>query len=637
MQVSYSEQMNINSGIAPILASVTQPQDFAPRYEHVGFVPVALGVLRQMNVAELIDKQLEPKHKGPQHAKARADGEPAPLAGPTPGQCVEAMVVSILDAGRVTLYAMEDWIRQLPVQQYWGPQVAAEHFSDDRLASTLDTLWDMGLESTFGQVMSHSLTRFGLTVERLHSDGSTVTLQGAYELPPGEPGPVPLRGFSKDNDRNCKQLVIGATVQQDGIPLAFGLYDGNTTDQPIYRAHMEAIATAMRSSATTTFIADCKLCDQYCLGALYKQNLDVITLIPRTHSSHQKSVDAALKVPWMQWPVVAQRPCRSSDEPTEFRCMCVPVDMQLAVPGKPGQVNEKGEPTYETKIVSWTAVVVHSSQLARVHTAELNAKWHKTLTTMQQAAKALHKERFETQDLAEQAVARWLKTTKTKGWRTAAGLQQESVPVRRGRGRPKAAEVPPPKQVWRVELSFEPDEQLRLSAMQTAGVFVLVSSRPLSDSFTASDVLDQYREQHQVETSFRWLKQPGAVAPMFLHKPSRLAALGLVFALALAVYRIIQHRVRTALANRGQTIPGNNRQPTNKPTTAVVAKLFHNVHRIILSTPQGERVWLHGLTPAHELVLAILELPIDLGLSETPGSPTRPSTFRGSAQVVNDR
>jgi hypothetical protein len=50
-------------------------------------VPVALGVLRQMNVAELIDKELEPKRKGPQHADARADGAPAPLAGPTPGQC----------------------------------------------------------------------------------------------------------------------------------------------------------------------------------------------------------------------------------------------------------------------------------------------------------------------------------------------------------------------------------------------------------------------------------------------------------------------------------------------------------------------------------------------------------------------
>ena len=606
--------MNASSRIAPVVGTILQSQDLAPRYEHVGFVPVALGVLRQMKVAQFVDKGLEPKHQGPQHTKARADGEPAPLAGPTPGQCLEAMVVSVLDAGRVTLYGMEDWVRQLPVQQYWGPHVAAEHFSDDRLASTLDTLWETGLESLFGRVMAHSLTRFELTVARLHCDGSTVTLQGAYELPEGEPGPVPLRGFSKDNDRDCKQLVIGATVQQDGIPLAFGLYDGNTTDQPIYRGHMEAIATAMRGSATTTFIADCKLCDQYCLGALAKQHLDVITLIPRTHSSHQKSVDAVLAVPWEQWPVVLERVSRTSDEPTEFRCMSVPVDMQLAVPG---ELDDKGEPTYETKTLSWTAIVVHSSQLARVHTVKLKARWDKVHAGLRQAAKALHKERFETEELAKQSVARWLKATKTKAWKVVSRLVQESVPMPRGRGRPKVAQVPATKQVCRVELSFEPDEQLRSSALATAGLFVLVSSRPLSETFTASDVLEQYREQHQVETAFRWLKQPGAVAPMFLHKPSRLAALGLVFALALAVYRIIQHRVRTALASTGQTIPGNNHQPTRKPTTTVVAKLFHNVHRIIMPTPQGERVWLQGLNSAHELVLAILELPIDLGLSES--------------------
>jgi hypothetical protein len=39
--------MNTNPRIAPIVASVTQPEDLAPRYEHVGLVPVALGVLRQ--------------------------------------------------------------------------------------------------------------------------------------------------------------------------------------------------------------------------------------------------------------------------------------------------------------------------------------------------------------------------------------------------------------------------------------------------------------------------------------------------------------------------------------------------------------------------------------------------------------
>ncbi len=64
--------MNTSSVIAPVLGNIMQPQELAPRYEHVGFVPVALGVLRQMKVAEIIDEGLTPKQQGPQHTKGGA-------------------------------------------------------------------------------------------------------------------------------------------------------------------------------------------------------------------------------------------------------------------------------------------------------------------------------------------------------------------------------------------------------------------------------------------------------------------------------------------------------------------------------------------------------------------------------------
>jgi hypothetical protein len=44
---------------------------------------------------------------------------------------------------------------------------------------------------------------------------------------------------------------------------------------------------------------------------------------------------------------------------------------------------------------------------------------------MQQAAKALHQKPCETEELAKQAVARWLKATRTNGWKPAFGLEQE--------------------------------------------------------------------------------------------------------------------------------------------------------------------------------------------------------------------
>ena len=93
-----------------------------------------------------------------------------------------------------------------------------------------------------------------------------------------------------------------------------------------------------------------------------------------------------------------------------------------------------------------------------------------------------------------------------KGWKVDARIKSESAALPRGRGRPKQDQPRATTQVWRAELSFEPDEQRRETALENAGLFVLVTSRPLSETFTARDVLQQYREQHQVETAFRWLK-----------------------------------------------------------------------------------------------------------------------------------
>jgi len=526
------------------------------------------------------------------------------------------MVVSILEAGRVTLYAMEDWIRNLPVQDYWGEQVLSNHFTDDRLADTLDVVWDIGLDSTFTRIMGHSMVRYGLTAERLHSDGSTIAVQGAYDLPDDTVGPIPLRGFSKDNKRDCKQLVVGATVQQDGIPLAFSFYDGNTTDQPIYREHMERIADAMRGSKNTTFIADCKLCDRYCLGALYAQGMHTITLLPRSHANHASTLDAALNLPIDQWHIIEQRPSRSSDEPTIFRGVVVPIDMQLSVPNG---VDSEGQHLFESKTVQWSALVVHSSQLAQNHEAELQSKWDKASATAEKQARAVSKLQFETQSAAQEALTLFIKDTRCTGSTVHGKVVEELIRTPRRRGRPRVDLPPstiPTKQAWRIEISIEPDENARTEALKTAGTFVLVSSKQFGETLTQADALHQYREQFQVETAFRWLKQPGLVAPILLHTPKRIAALGFVFAVALAVYRIIQHRVRTGLAREGKTIPGNNHQPTSSPTTAVIAKLFHDVHRIIIASPQGTMVWLKGLTPAHKLVLSLLGLPDDLGLSD---------------------
>jgi hypothetical protein len=87
-------------------------------------------------------------------------------------------------------------------------------------------------------------------------------------------------------------------------------------------------------------------------------------------------------------------------------------------------------------------------------------------------------------------------------------------------------------------------------------------------------MLQAYQEQHvTVEPSFRWIKNPAAISPVWLEKPERIAALAMLTVVGLLVYAVIQRQVRLYLYDHDQHVPGN-KGPTATPTTAVVFALF---------------------------------------------------------------
>jgi transposase len=94
---------------------------------------------------------------------------------------------------------------------------------------------------------------------------------------------------------------------------------------------------------------------------------------------------------------------------------------------------------------------------------------------------------------------------------------------------------------------------------------------------------------------------------MFLKTPSRIAALGLVFVLALMVRNWLQWEVRRRLADEGETLPNMNKQPTAKPTTENIFHYFNNV-TVVLVQREGKTVERHisGLNDAACRALEIL-------------------------------
>ena len=153
------------------------------------------------------------------------------------------------------------------------------------------------------------------------------------------------------------------------------------------------------------------------------------------------------------------------------------------------------------------------------------------------------------------------------------GIVAETRRTRRTRrGRPPKTDPPPIESGYRVVVDVEalakPEEDTGWTVLATT-----VSAAACADAA----ILKAYHDQNTtVEPGFRWLKNPAAIAPVWLEKPERIAALAMLTVVGLLVYSIIQRQVRLSLRTHDQQLPGN-KGLTATPTAAVVLALFAHV------------------------------------------------------------
>src|SRR5881409_285815 len=69
-----------------------------------------------------------------------------------------------------------------------------------------------------------------------------------------------------------------------------------------------------------------------------------------------------------------------------------------------------------------------------------------------------------------------------------------------------------------------------------------------AEGCTDVEILQAYQDQNTtVEPGFRWSKNPAAIAPVWLEKPERIAALAMLTVLGLLVSSVIQRQGRLFL------------------------------------------------------------------------------------------
>ena len=114
------------------------------------------------------------------------------------------------------------WYGKTALEDLLG--VPAEKVYDQRLYRALDALLPKK-DELFGHLQKTYGELFGTTFDILLYDITSTYFEGA-----AAGNPQAQRGYSRDKRSDCKQVCIGLVVTQEGLPLAYEVFDGNRTD-----------------------------------------------------------------------------------------------------------------------------------------------------------------------------------------------------------------------------------------------------------------------------------------------------------------------------------------------------------------------------------------------------------------------
>jgi transposase len=541
----------------------------------VAHLPLVLGVLRRLEVATVIDSLITPH---PAHVLSTGRG-------------VEALVLAILD-GDHALYKVGQRLEERGILELLQAGLTRASLHDYRLGHILDALFAANLNKVYSALALKALEVYAISTLWLHQDTTTIALYGAYQDEPKTPrAPRPAYGHSKDGRDDLKQVLLSLGVSGDGgLPLRLGMRDGKTSDSVETPVAIEE-CLALGLQGVHGIVADSKAYSRRTLGLCREKGLGLVTLVPRTCAVRQDLEAWGAQQPAL--PLLVEKPGRTKDEACRQwhgQSVIRPVEVEYS----DGRVTQE----------DLRFLVVHSSQLAQQHTQTYASAQEKEAEALTDHVQRVHARWLACEADAEAAIAEYehqepgRRGRRPHPWRYHAVRYRVVADTRRmrraRRGRPAKTDPPSLEAGYRLVVDVE-----ALANPEEANGWMVLATTVHAEVCGDTDILQAYQDQNTpVEPGFRWIKNPAAIAPVWLEKPERIAALAMLTVVGLLVYCLIQRQVRLYLHTHNQQIPGN-KGLTATPTAAVVLALFAQVALIQLVIGDQEVGQISGVQPHH--------------------------------------
>lgn len=171
----------------------------------LGAIPVLVPILQRLNVVSIINR----------YCPCEADVD-------------EGTVALIMALNRLMsprpLYKVADWMAETVLEDTLG--ISAEKLHDRRIGDLLDAIHPH-IDNIWKDIVHRAFQQYDISMDFIHYDITSLYFQGQYE-----DADLVDYGYSRDKKSDCKQVNFRLNItDEDGIPIAFKVINGKTTDR----------------------------------------------------------------------------------------------------------------------------------------------------------------------------------------------------------------------------------------------------------------------------------------------------------------------------------------------------------------------------------------------------------------------
>ena len=503
--------------------------------DHLGIVA---GVIDEMELVEVVNKKVGLRTK----------------EDLSPGQILKAIILNGLGFLSAPLYLFQDFFVGKATEHLIGEGVTPEKLNDDRIGRALDKFYQVGITQLFTAIALKAAQQFGVEMESIHLDSSSISVEGEYPSQEeenqekesseieGEMKAIKIvHGYSRDHRPDLKQFLIDMVVSGDGdVPLYLKIDDGNSNDKSVFVERLKEFKKLWTFEGIS--VADSALYTAENLAAM--RGMKWITRVPLSLKEAQNKIVEIEENEWEESEIKGYKIATKTSEYANIKQRWVVVESEARKKSAIKRISEQIEKQLEK---------------AEAGLRKLLRQEFACIADAEQGIKMLS-ESWKYHEIKEiKCTEKVSKKSKSKGEK---GQKERTI-------------------VYQVTGEIEQRESVIEGEKIKAGRFILATNILDSKAVSNEKILVEYKEQQSNERGFRFLKDPlFFTASVFVKKPERVEGIAMIMGLCLLVYNLAQRKLRKQLETGEKGVRNQVKKITKKPTMRWIFQMFQAVHLV---------------------------------------------------------